>query len=126
MLAQARSLIGAPERLHRWCLGDEVPSTVVEAAPFDAVIMMGNVWPSVLGEDAVTSLRIRNVVSGEESRLAADGMFVAIGHTPNTDVFKDSLDLDDAGYIITEPGTTKTSIEGVFAGGDALPLRCKG
>jgi thioredoxin reductase (NADPH) len=83
-------------------------------------VLWDSVVEEVLGEDAVTSLRIRNVVSGEESRLAADGMFVAIGHTPNTDVFKDSLDLDDAGYIITEPGTTKTSIEGVFAGGDVV------
>jgi thioredoxin reductase (NADPH) len=83
-------------------------------------VLWDSVVEEVLGEDAVTSLRIRNVVSGEESQLAADGMFVAIGHTPNTDVFKDSLDLDDAGYIITEPGTTKTSIEGVFAGGDVV------
>jgi thioredoxin reductase (NADPH) len=83
-------------------------------------VLWDSVVEEVLGEDAVTSLRIRNVVSGDESQLAADGMFVAIGHTPNTDVFKDSLDLDDAGYIITEPGTTRTSIEGVFAGGDVV------
>jgi thioredoxin reductase (NADPH) len=83
-------------------------------------VLWDSVVEEVLGDDAVTALRVRNVKSGDEHQLAVDGMFVAIGHTPNTGVFAEWLDLDADGYIITEPGTTKTSVEGVFAGGDVV------
>lgn len=66
----------------------------------------------------VTGLRLRNVKTNEESTLPVDGVFIAIGHSPNTDIFKGQLDMDDAGYIITKPGTPQTSIPGVFASGD--------
>ncbi len=66
----------------------------------------------------VTGLRLKNVKSNEESTLDVDGVFIAIGHTPNTDMFKGQLDMDDGGYIITQPGTPQTSIPGVFAAGD--------
>jgi thioredoxin reductase (NADPH) len=65
--------------------------------------------------DAVT---VQNLKTGDKSRLAIDGLFIAIGHTPNTDVFKGVLALDENGYIKTKTGTTQTSVEGVFAAGD--------
>lgn len=61
---------------------------------------------------------LRNVVTGEESRLAVTGLFVAIGHQPNTDVFKGQLSMEDTGYLVTVPGSTRTDVEGVFACGD--------
>ncbi|MDE1192446.1 MAG: thioredoxin-disulfide reductase [Arachidicoccus sp.] len=72
----------------------------------------------VLGENKVEGVRIKNVVSGEKQEIPLNAFFVAIGHKPNSDIFKDWLQLDDAGYIITQPGTSKTNIEGVFAAGD--------
>ncbi|MCP9770824.1 thioredoxin-disulfide reductase [Lacihabitans sp. LS3-19] len=73
----------------------------------------------VLGTDGVTGVRVKNNKTGETSEIEIDGFFVAIGHQPNTGIFNDFLNLDDAGYIIIEKGTTKTNIEGVFACGDA-------
>jgi thioredoxin reductase (NADPH) len=73
----------------------------------------------VLGEREVTGLRVRNVKTGEESVLRVQGFFVAIGHTPNTALFKGVLDMDETGYIRTGPGSTWTNVEGVFACGDA-------
>jgi thioredoxin reductase (NADPH) len=72
----------------------------------------------VVGDDHVTGVRTSNVVTGEESSLPVSGVFVAIGHVPNTDLFKGWLDMEDTGYLITEHGTTRTNIEGVFACGD--------
>ena len=66
----------------------------------------------------VTSLRIQNTQNGEASTLTVDGLFVAIGHSPSTEVFKEYLTLDDEGYIACPPGTTFTNIQGVFAAGD--------
>jgi len=66
----------------------------------------------------VTGARIRNLVSNEVKDIPCTGLFVAIGHTPNTDVFKGQVDLHDNGYIRTAPGTTQTSVPGVFACGD--------
>jgi len=64
------------------------------------------------------SVDIRNMLSGEVSNQATDGVFMAIGHKPNSDVFKGKLDLNSAGYIVTSPDSTATSVEGVFASGD--------
>ncbi|GMQ85474.1 MAG: thioredoxin-disulfide reductase [Acidimicrobiia bacterium] len=74
----------------------------------------------VLGDDLVTGIRLNNIETGEQSEMAVDGVFVAIGHDPNTSFFQDDLELDKAGYIVTDPGTTKTSVEGVFAAGDVV------
>ncbi len=71
------------------------------------------------GNDTVESVRVKNNQTGEERVLEAQGFFVAIGHKPNTDIFKGQLDLDESGYIKTIPGSSKTNIEGVFATGDA-------
>lgn len=73
----------------------------------------------VLGDQGVDGVRIVNNKTGEKSELAVTGFFVAIGHKPNTDIFKDWLKTDDSGYIIAHPGRTHTGIEGVFACGDA-------
>jgi len=73
----------------------------------------------VLGDDAVTGMRVINNISNEEREIAITGFFVAIGHKPNTDIFKDILELDDVGYIIHQPDTAATNIEGVFVSGDA-------
>lgn len=79
-------------------------------------------WDSVaeeaLGDDALKSVRIRNVKSNETDVVEAEGLFYAIGHLPNTGFLDGQLELDDAGYIVTTPGTTRTSVEGVFAAGD--------
>jgi thioredoxin reductase (NADPH) len=74
----------------------------------------------ILGDDnGVTGVMIKNHVTNIETVLPVTGFFVAIGHKPNTDIFKGFLDMDEAGYIITEKGTSYTNIEGVFASGDA-------
>ena len=72
----------------------------------------------VVGEQAVEKLIIENLQTGERSDLAVTGLFVAIGHRPNTDLFKGQLDLEDSGYLRTVPGSSRTNIEGVFACGD--------
>lgn len=74
----------------------------------------------VLGDgQVVTGVKVRNNISGAISEMPATGFFVAIGHKPNTDIFKGFLELDETGYIINVPGTSKTNVEGVFVSGDA-------
>lgn len=73
----------------------------------------------VLGDEEVSAVRVINNKTGEKRELPVQGFFVAIGHKPNTDIFKDFLDMDESGYIKTTPGTTYTSVDGVFASGDA-------
>jgi thioredoxin reductase (NADPH) len=72
----------------------------------------------VLGQTQVTGALLVNSKTGEEKTIQIDGFFAAIGHKPNTDIFSDQLDMDETGYLITKPGTTKTNIKGVFACGD--------
>ena len=73
----------------------------------------------ILGEDAVEGVRVVNNQTGEKQDIEAQGFFVAIGHKPNTDIFRDYLDMDENGYIITKVNSTETNIPGVFASGDA-------
>lgn len=72
----------------------------------------------VLGDQVVEGLRLVNNQTGEKKEIAVTGLFIAIGHTPNTDIFKGQLDMDESGYIITKGKSTKTNIPGVFASGD--------
>jgi len=72
----------------------------------------------VVGDDRVTAVRLRDVNTDETWELEADGVFAAIGHDPNTSLFLDQLDHDEAGYLVTSPGTTETNVSGVFAVGD--------
>jgi len=83
------------------------------------------VWDSEVTEitaagtpPSVDGVRLRNLRTGAESHLELDGVFIAIGHTPTTGIFRDQVALDDDGYVITQPGTTRTSVPGVFAAGD--------
>jgi len=73
----------------------------------------------ILGGEEVEGARFKNTQTGEVREIALQGFFVAIGHKPNTDIFKGWLDMDENGYIKTKPGTSKTNVEGVFACGDA-------
>jgi thioredoxin reductase (NADPH) len=72
----------------------------------------------ILGEKLVEAVRIKNTGSGETTTIPVKGFFVAIGHHPNSDIFKPYLKMDDANYIQTVPGTSQTNIEGIFASGD--------
>jgi thioredoxin reductase (NADPH) len=83
------------------------------------------VWDSVVDEilgagnpPGVTGVRLKNTKTGALSELGCDGVFVAIGHSPNTELFKGAVTIDDEGYIVTTPGSTATNIPGVFAAGD--------
>ncbi|MDX1974123.1 MAG: thioredoxin-disulfide reductase [Rickettsiales bacterium] len=83
------------------------------------------IWDSVAEEfvgtenpNSLTGVRIKNVKTGAVSEVTCDGAFIAIGHTPNTELFKGKLDMDSEGYVVTTPGSTKTNIPGVFAAGD--------
>ncbi|GDX51387.1 thioredoxin-disulfide reductase [Bacteroidota bacterium] len=72
----------------------------------------------VLGEKGVTGARLHNNITGEKTEIKIDGFFVAIGHQPNSDPFKDFIDTDEQGYIITQPNSSRTNVAGVFACGD--------
>ena len=76
-----------------------------------------SVVEDILGDDVVSGVRLRNVVTGQLTDLPSDGVFIAIGHEPNTALFKDQLEMNEAGYILTRSGTS-TSVPGVFAAGD--------
>lgn len=87
------------------------------------------VWNSVVEgyigrkeKGGLTGLRLKNVQTNETSELNVDGAFVAIGYAPNTDLFKNQLELNETGFIVTQNGTAKTSVEGVFAAGDVQEL----
>ena len=74
----------------------------------------------VLGDEVVNAVKVKNNVTNVETIIPATGFFVAIGHKPNTDIFKDYINLDETGYIKYEqPGTSKTNVPGVFVAGDA-------
>jgi thioredoxin reductase (NADPH) len=81
-------------------------------------VLWDSVVVEIVGDTLVAGAKIRNVKTDEVTDIEAEGVFVAIGHTPNTNVFEGEIDLDEDGYILTEPGTTATSVEGVFAAGD--------
>jgi thioredoxin reductase (NADPH) len=80
--------------------------------------LLDSVVEEVLGEETVTGVVVRNLKTNEQTELPADGFFVAIGHDPNTALFRGQLDMDEAGYIETKGKTTETNVEGVFAAGD--------
>jgi thioredoxin reductase (NADPH) len=83
-------------------------------------ILMNHDTVEVLGDgQVVTAVKAKNKTTDEIFDIPATGFFVAIGHKPNTDIFADYLNLDETGYIINEPGTSKTNVKGVFVGGDA-------
>ncbi len=81
-------------------------------------LMWNTVLVDVLGKDSVRGLKLENTITKKESEIECEGVFLAIGHTPNTKLFKNQLKLRENGYIDVIPGTTKTSIPGIFAAGD--------
>ncbi len=83
-------------------------------------IVVNTVIEEILGDDKVTGVRTRNVITGEINEIPCAGFFVAIGHKPNTDLFKGKLTTDEKGYLVTESRSTKMNIEGVFACGDVM------
>ncbi|KAA9356899.1 MULTISPECIES: thioredoxin-disulfide reductase [Larkinella] len=82
-------------------------------------ILWNSETEEVLGEEEVTGALIKNAVTGEKRVIDVSGFFVAIGHVPNTAIFKPFVDMDETGYILTEKGSTRTNVPGVFACGDA-------
>lgn len=82
-------------------------------------ILWNSETEEILGEEEVTGVKVLNNKTGEIREIGISGFFVAIGHQPNTEIFRNFIDMDEAGYIKTIPGTTKTNVEGVFACGDA-------
>ena len=101
---------------------DELRASKVMAARAFANDKIDFAWNSavdeVLGDTRVEGLRLRDTSTGATSTLEVDGMFVAIGHDPNTMLFRDQLDLDENGYILTAADSTRSSVDGVFASGD--------
>ena len=88
-------------------------------ANFDNIeVLFNHEIEEVIGESIVEGIKIKNNLNSEESILKITGLFIAIGHTPNTDIFKGLVEMDDGGYIITDKASTKTNIHGVFAAGD--------
>jgi len=82
-----------------------------------------SVVEDVLGDTVVTGVRVKNLKTGRPSEMKCDGVFVAIGHEPNTKLFAGQLQLDERGYIVTKKETTETSVPGVFAAGDVQDPR---
>ena len=82
-------------------------------------IHWNSVTEEILGTEAVEGARIRNVQTNETKEIKGNGFFVAIGHEPNTSIFRGILDMDEAGYLIAVPGSTKTNVPGIFVSGDA-------
>ena len=93
---------------------------MVEKAKNNAKIsfVMNTVVEEIVGEDRVTSLRTKNVITNEAADVACDGIFMAIGHKPNTKIFEGLIDLDEKGYIVLPSKSTATNIPGIFACGD--------
>ena len=105
--------------VHRRDVFRASPIMVDRAEANDKVnFVTDSVVEEVLGDDRVTGVTVRNLKTDELSELKAEGFFVAIGHDPNTQLFRGQIDMDEAGYIITKGKSTETNIPGVFAAGD--------
>ena len=88
-------------------------------ANFDNIdVLFNHEIEEVVGENVVEAIKIKNNINKEASEVKITGLFIAIGHTPNTDIFKGSVEMDDSGYILTDKISTKTNVPGVFAAGD--------
>jgi thioredoxin reductase (NADPH) len=81
-------------------------------------VLWNSAIEDIMGDKVVESVKIRNLEKNEVYEKKLQGVFIAIGHKPNTDLFKGQLEMNDVGYLKTKPGTSYTSVEGVFAAGD--------
>ncbi len=108
--------------VHMFVRKDEMRASAVMADRVHATENIKVYWNTetdeVLGDKKVEGVRVKNNKTGETQEIAVDAFFVAIGHKPNSDLLKGMVDMDDAGYVITTPGTSKTNVEGLFACGD--------
>ena len=100
----------------------EIMAKRVLATP-NIEVAWNSVVTDVLGDDVVTGVQLQDTVTGETRTLDADGVFLAIGHTPNSGPFSDAVKVDEVGYILVDEPTTHTNIEGVFAAGDITDTR---
>ncbi len=111
------------KKVHMLVRRDEMrASTIMQQRVLNAAnieIHWNTETEEIIGKDTVEAVRIKNRTTGELSDISISGFFVAIGHQPNTGIFKDVLKMNESGYIETIPGSSKTNIEGVFASGDA-------
>jgi thioredoxin reductase (NADPH) len=105
--------------VHRRDVFRASPIMVDRAEASDRIeFVTDSVVDEVLGDDRVTGVVVRNVKTDERTEIPADGFFVAIGHDPNTELYRGQLDMDESGYLITKGKSSETNIEGVFAAGD--------
>jgi thioredoxin reductase (NADPH) len=105
--------------VHRRDVFRASPIMVDRAQASDKIeFVTDSVVEEVFGDDRVTAVVVRNLKTDERTEIPADGFFVAIGHDPNTQLFRGQIDMDDAGYIVTKGKTSETNVEGVFAAGD--------
>jgi len=107
MVVHRRDELRASKAMQKRLLENEKIEMVWDSIPLEA-----------LGENALSGVKVKNVKTNEETVIEAAGLFYAIGHKPNTDFLDGQLDMDETGYLKTKPGTTETSIPGVFACGD--------
>ncbi len=110
-------------KVHMLVRRDEMRASKIMQARVESMENIQIHWNTqteeILGEDEVTGVRVKNRISGDVSEIPVSGFFVAIGHKPNTDIFKDWLPMDESGYLMPHPGTSKTELDGVFVSGDA-------
>ena len=107
--------------VHRRDVFRASPIMVDRARAHDKIeFVLDSVVEEVVGDEKVEAVRVRNAKTGELREIPADGVFVAIGHDPTTALFRDQLDMDDAGYLLTEGKSTITNVPGVFAAGDVV------
>jgi thioredoxin reductase (NADPH) len=105
--------------VHRRDVFRASPIMVDRARASDKIeFVTDSVVEEVLGDDRVTGVVVRNVKTDERTEIPADGFFVAIGHDPNTELYRGHLDMDESGYLITKGKSSETNVEGVFAAGD--------
>ncbi|MBP6624687.1 MAG: thioredoxin-disulfide reductase [Chitinophagaceae bacterium] len=112
MCSQVHMLIRSEKMRASMVMQDRVLATPNIKVYWDTVI------DSIEAEEKIKALNVKNNATGDIQHIPVSALFVAIGHKPNSDIFKPFLDMDETGYILTQPGTTKTNVEGVFASGD--------
>ena len=97
-------------------------SKIMQKRVFDTKnieVLFNHETVEILGDNTVSAVKVKNNISSDEKIIEATGFFLAIGHNPNTEIFKSQLDMDETGYLITKPDSTPTNLPGVFASGDA-------